>query len=77
MASKRKPKLPPLTEQEWRQVFEIRCRSKRGERLWDEEEKLFLRALKEDPKRYSAMDDAIFAVTAPFGSAARRRLPKR
>jgi hypothetical protein len=33
VTSKRKSKRPPLTEAEWEEVFRIRCRSKRGDKL--------------------------------------------
>lgn len=68
MARKKKP---PLTDREWAQVFTLRCRSKRGERLAPEEQALVERAFKEDRARYSKMDERIFSETLPFGSDAK------
>lgn len=62
-----------LTESEWRRVFVIRCKSKRGEHVSDEERSLFMRAYKADPKRYAAMDADVFDATVPTGSTARAR----
>lgn len=52
----------------WDRVFEIRCKSKRGEALSDAERDLFTRAYAADPKRYAAMDDDVFEATKPFGA---------
>lgn len=60
-----------LTEDEWRQVFQLRCKSKRGESLSKEERRLVDDAWKSDEKRYSAMEPDVFDATVPFGSAAR------
>lgn len=62
-----------LTEQEWRRVFELRCRLKRGESLSSEERALTDAAFAEDVDRYSAMEGAVFDATVPFGSSVRWR----
>jgi hypothetical protein len=62
-----------LTETEWAKVFEARCRSKRGERLTDEERALVDRAFDTDQKRYGAMEPDVFDATVPFGSTVRAR----
>lgn len=62
-----------VTEAEWREVFQLRCQSKRGHRLSAEELSLCERAMKQDRKRYVAMDDEIFEKTAPFGASLRSK----
>lgn len=62
-----------LTEDDWRKVFEYRCRSKRGQRLFDDEKALVDAAYRQDRKRYAAMEPDVFDATVPFGSAARAR----
>lgn len=48
--------------------FELRCRSKRGERLTDEEH-TFLRGLWEKhPAWYGSLDARVFEETKPFGA---------
>lgn len=64
-------KRPPLTEAQWREVFAIRCRSKRGEPITKAELALCTRAMKEDEPRYSKMDADVFDATVPFGSNVR------
>lgn len=63
--SRRKPK---LTELEWRKVFQLRCRAKRGEHLPPEDMKLLERAHRDDPERYASLRDAVFEATKPFGA---------
>jgi hypothetical protein len=62
-----------LTEAEWADVFKARCRSKRGERLSDEERALVDAAFESDEERYAAMEPDVFDATVPFGSMARAR----
>lgn len=62
-----------LTEREWVDVFKARCRSKRGERLTDEESVLVKRAFATDETRYGDMEADVFDATVPFGSTARAR----
>lgn len=61
-----------LTEEEWRRVFQLRCRTKQGQDVAQRDLALVYAALREDPKRYSAMDVDVFNATVPFGSNARR-----
>lgn len=61
----------PLTEEEWRRVFEARCRSKQGVPLSADDRALCERAFSLDPKRYSTMDADVFDATVPFGSSAK------
>jgi hypothetical protein len=60
-----------LTEAEWREVFRLRCASKREERLSSEDLDLVETAFSEDPKRYGEMDVDVFDATLPFGSKVR------
>ena len=60
-----------LTENEWSQVFQLRCRSKQGQYLPPEAHALMEAACKEDFSRYSAMAEGVFNATVPFGSHAR------
>ena len=62
-----------LAERDWLRVFEVRCKSKRGEALTEEQYALIQRAFKQDPKRYGEMDAEVFNATVPAGSAARYR----
>lgn len=57
-----------LTEAEWRRVFDLRCRCKRGEHVAPEDMKLIRRAYAEDPARYTALEADVFEATRPFGS---------
>lgn len=57
-----------LTELDWERVFRVRCKSKSGHQLADEERELITRAHQLDPVRYAAMNDDVFVATAPFGS---------
>ena len=70
-------KKPAVTEAEWRRVFELRCRSKRGERLAHEDIALCTAAYKADGERYAAMNDRVFEATKPFGSGARLQQIKK
>ncbi len=58
----------PLSEEEWARVFDLRCRSKRGEHIAPDDTRLFRRALASDRARYCGMDEEIRVATAPFGS---------
>ena len=62
-----------LTEEEWRRVFQLRCRTKQGQEISKEELALTATAFREDPKRYSALEVDVFNATVPFGSTARRK----
>ena len=69
--ARKKPQ--PLTEAEWSQVFALRCRTKQGQRISDEERALVDRAYRTDEKRYAALEPEVFNATVPFGSSARWR----
>ena len=58
----------PLTEQQWAEVFRLRCRSKRGEHMNPEDSALMTAAWKSNPERYAEMGPTVFTETAPFGS---------
>lgn len=60
-----------LTDADWRKVFQIRCRSKRGEHTSPEDSALTNAAFKEDRKRYAEMEGDVFNETVPFGSTVR------
>lgn len=62
-----------LTDEEWTQVFKLRCRSKLGLRTSEEEQALVDAAWREDPERYAAMAPDVFDATVPFGSSAKAR----
>lgn len=62
-----------LTEAEWGRVFDVRCRSKRGEALSDDDRALIGAAFASDKGRYAAMNGDVFDATVPAGSAARSR----
>lgn len=58
-----------LTDAQWREVFRIRCLSKRGLGLSSEDRNLIDAAWKSDPVRYEAMSTDVFNETVPFGSS--------
>jgi hypothetical protein len=62
-----------LTEDQWREVFRLRCKSKRGDRLDKLEQRLVEKSFKEDFDRYGRMEADVFDATVPFGSSARYR----
>jgi hypothetical protein len=63
-----------LTELEWERVHELRCRSKRGQPLTDEEQALVTAAHASDGRRYRAGAASVFDETAEaIGSPARAR----
>jgi len=57
-----------LTESEWSRVFTIRCKTKQGQAVSQEERDLVDAAFKSDKKRYGAMEPDVFDATVPFGS---------
>lgn len=57
-----------LTEAQWKDVFAIRCRSRRGERIQPAKLALCSRAMAEDQKRYDETEADVFDATVPFGS---------
>lgn len=62
-----------ITEQQWHEIFLIRCRSKRGQGISAVEQKLCTRAWKEDPDRYEDVEVEVFNATVPFGSNVKRK----
>jgi len=66
-----------LTKDDWHKVFGLRCRSKRGQRLSEDEQALVDAAYRQDVDRYAAMEPDVFDATVPFGSQARARRVKR
>ena len=63
-----------MTEQQWLDVFRIRCRSKHGIGVSFVDLKLCGVALEEDPARYAAMNADV--ETAPFSSTKKRKKEK-
>ncbi len=57
-----------LTEADWRRVFSIRCQTKQGHSVSDDDAKLAATAYRADPKRYAAMTADVFDATKPFGA---------
>ncbi len=70
-ASSRDFELVALTDADWEEVFRLRCKSKQGKRLTDDERTLVDVAYKEDEERYAALEPDVFDSTVPFGSHAR------
>lgn len=65
-----------LTNAEWRLVFRLRCQSKQGGKLSEQEHALVNRAYEEDEERYGDMETDVFNATVPFGSSVRIRRDK-
>lgn len=63
----------PLTVAEWREVFRVRCKSRRGDGMTEDERRLIGRAFAEDPRRYAGLDADVFDATVPAGSTARAK----
>ncbi len=61
------------TEESWCKVFKIRCRSRQGLEVTPAELGLCMRANRENPTRYEAMDADVFDTTVPFGSQAKAK----
>jgi hypothetical protein len=57
-----------LTEAEWSRVFDIRCKTKRGERVSDDDMTLVMQAFAEDAKRYENLSSRVYEATKPFGT---------
>lgn len=57
-----------LTEAQWRTVFDLRCRAKRGEYIRPEDQKLLEMAYHDDADRYRGLDGEVFDATKPFGA---------
>jgi hypothetical protein len=61
-----------LSDAEWRDVFELRCKSKSGDALSKAEQALVEAAYQEDETRYRDMEIDVFNATVPFGSRTHR-----
>lgn len=61
-------KRPKLTDSDWSRVFTLRCKSKQGQALREDELRLCETAFAEDRERYSALTEPVFNTTKPFGS---------
>lgn len=57
-----------MTEEERNKVFELRCKSKSGEKITKKELGYLMEMYKKSPLEYSAMNDQVFQATKPFGS---------
>lgn len=67
------PTKKKLTDESWRQVFAIRCRSKQGQPIALSEQGLCMRAMREDLDRYNKLTADVFDATVPFGSTVRAK----
>lgn len=63
----------PLSEDDRREVFRLRCKSKRGETLSRKEMALVQRAFETDPAWYKKTEADVFNATVPFGSTVRMK----
>jgi hypothetical protein len=57
-----------LTDGEWSRVFTLRCKTKQGQTISQEEHDLVNAAFESDKERYGAMEPDVFNETVPFGS---------
>lgn len=57
-----------LTEDDWAEVFLVRCKAKQGQPLTKEESALCNVAFESDNERYKMMEKDVFNATVPFGS---------
>lgn len=57
-----------LSDAEWRDVFQLRCKSKSGDSLSKAEQALVEAAYQEDETRYGDMEIDVFNATVLFGS---------
>lgn len=60
-----------LTENDWSNVFRLRCRTKQGQEISEADRALINAAYAEDPIRYKALEPDVFDATVPFGSNVR------
>jgi len=59
---------PTMLPGDWQKLFDIRCKSKRGEKISDVEAAYVMRCHTKFPDAYKAMESEIFKATKPFGS---------
>ena len=57
--------MPPETKQ---RCFDLRCRSKRGEKLSRKDSQFLQKCFDKYPEEYGAMDREVFDATKPFGA---------
>lgn len=63
-----------MTEEQWREVFRLRCKGMRGESLATRERELVAVAFEEDFDRYAAMTkDVLCDVNPVLADAVKRR----
>lgn len=48
--------------------FKLRCKSKRGERMHEDENAFLVDCWHRWPKEYAEMSESVFEATKPFGS---------
>lgn len=65
MSTPTKDKMPPDV---WRRLFDIRCRSKEGRAVSDEERRFYSMCFDKWPDDYRAMEKDVFNATKPFGA---------
>lgn len=70
-------KRPKLTDENWRNVFSIRCRSKQGHPITPVVQSLCMQAIREDSIRYETMSADVFDATVPFGSTTKAKHPSK
>lgn len=57
-----------MSEEDASRCFELRCKSKRGEKLSRADQKFLDKMFRYFPTHYAEMNDAIFQATKPFGA---------
>lgn len=62
------PASKQMTHAERERLFDLRCRSKRGEQISPEDFAFLERMWNEFPKEYSAIQSEVLDATKPFGS---------
>lgn len=66
MSTPKKTEMPPDVR---RRLFDIRCRSKEGRAVSDEERRFYSMCFDKWPEEYKAMEKDVFDATKPFGSS--------
>ncbi len=57
-----------MTDEDAAKCFELRCKSKRGERITAAEQKFLGRMFQYFPDHYAELTEPAFEATKPFGS---------